>query len=433
MVSVTDLAVLGPKLALRAAVGIYRATDWGRDITHNAPDGWEVDQPWLWYMGPGDGPPVQFSNPLPNDDRRIYGMAALPGVTRCTSLICSTLGGLPWQVLRATSEGDVEHLRQPAWLDDPQALRLDGRVVSASVDDVRLSSVEFWTQWITAALWLGDGFVYAPIRNADGEPVPPLWQFHPSKVTVKEGHYFIEGAGEEPLPTGSVIHLRGEPPYGDGRGNGVLTRHAATLGLGLTINGYESGMYHSGVPAGFLTSSQPNLQEEEADALKSKWMEAHGSTKRSIAVLNATTAFTPIQFTPVDSALDEAKQWNLRDLAMAFGCPPYMLGVPGDTSTYANIESRMIEFRMFTLLPWSRRIESTLDAEFPKGTTVKIKTAGLERADTKTRYESYKLAIEGGWMTAEEVRALEDLALRPPFVAIARDENQAQQPEGVPA
>jgi phage portal protein BeeE len=69
-----------------------------------------------------------------------------------------------------------------------------------------------------------------------------------------------------------------------------------------------------------------------------------------------------------------------------------------------------------------------VDAEFPRGTTMKIKTAGLERADTKSRYEAYTLGINGGWLTVEEVRALEDLALRPP--ALSQHEQQPALPAG---
>lgn len=422
-------AALSQDLAMRAAVNVFRATDGGRDILHNSPDGWEVDAPWLWYFEPppNSGNPPDWSNPPPGAGGGVYGLAALPAVTRCTSIICATLAGLPWQVLRADPDGDVEKLTQPSWIDDPQAKRLDGRVVSEVLDDVRLSAVEFWTQWITAALWLGDGFVYCPVRNSDGQPVPPLWQFHPDLIEVRGGRYFVTGV-DEPLPTGSIIHLRGEPPYADGRGCGVLTRHAKQLGLSLTLDSYQSGMYRSGVPAGFLKSSQPHMEDTDAAKLQDAWMKAHGSSRRSIAVLNATTDFTPIQFSPVDAAIDVAKTWGLRDTALAFGIPPYMLGVPGDSSTYANVESRMIELRQFGLLPWARRIESTVDAEFPRGTTMKIKTAGLERADTKSRYEAYTLGINGGWLTVEEVRALEDLALRPP--ALSQHEQQPALPAG---
>jgi HK97 family phage portal protein len=119
---------------------------------------------------------------------------------------------------------------------------------------------------------------------------------------------------------------------------------------------------------------------------------------------------------PVDAGLAGAREWGLRDIALAFGVPPYMLGVPGDSSTYANVESRMIELRTFTLLPWIRRIESVLDSEFPRGTSVKIKSDALLRADTATRYQAYESALRAGWITVDEVRALED---RPPLPASA--------------
>jgi phage portal protein BeeE len=78
------------------------------------------------------------------------------------------------------------------------------------------------------------------------------------------------------------------------------------------------------------------------------------------------------------------------------------------------VESRLIQYRMLSLLnPWVRRIESCLDAQFPTGTSLKIATAGLERADTTTRYNAYKTALDAGWLSVDEVRALEDLAPLP--------------------
>jgi HK97 family phage portal protein len=143
-------------------------------------------------------------------------------------------------------------------------------------------------------------------------------------------------------------------------------------------------------------------------------MEQHGgsNTRKSIAVLNATTEFHPIALSPIDSQLDKAREWSLRDIALAFGVPPYMLGIPGDSATYANVESRMIELRTFTLLPWIRRIESTLDAQFPRSTSIKIATDATLRADTLTRYQAYSVGLTGGWLTVDEIRAMEN---RPPL------------------
>lgn len=406
------------RLATRAASILY-ATD-GRDILYNRPDGWEVDRPWLWWIGPDNGGSSVWGNPPPGADMSEW-FATLPAVSRCTSIICDTVGGLPWLVYRG-----YDQLPTPDWVTDPMALRLDGRVVGSPLDlDVKLSAVEFWANWITAALWLGDGYVYVPVRDSAGQPKPPLWQLHPNDVDIRDGRYWVE---DVQLPEGSVLHLRGYGPYKGGHGNGVITRHAADLGLALVTRNYTEGMYSSGVPAGYLQSSQPHLEEEEAKALKAKWLEQHGGSRRSIAVLNATTAFTPIQITPLDSALDTARQWSLRDVALAFGIPPYMLGVPGDSSTYANVESRMIELRAFTLLPWIRRIESTLDAQFPRGTTLKVKTAGLERADTKTRYDAYAVGIGSGFLTVDDVRTLEDL---PPLGEVSSAGDLAGAPPAI--
>jgi HK97 family phage portal protein len=386
---------------------ILTATD-GRDILRNTPDGWEVDQPWLWWNGPagGDGTGGPWGNPPPGADEIFTTATNIPAVARCTSIICDTIAGLPWHVFSGWSQLD-----SPSWIDDPQALRRDGRIVSASSDQVRLSAVEFWSQWITSALWFGDGYVYVPVRDAAGAPKPPLWVLHPDDVEISDGRYYVAGS-DVPFAEGEIIHLRGEPPYKKGHGSGVIDRFGADLALAATVRTYAGSTYGTGVPAGYLKVNSPNLTVEQAADLKARWMEQHGRTQKSIAVLNATTEFHPIALSPIDGQLDKAREWSLRDVALAFGIPPYMLGIPGDQSTYANVESRMIELRTFTLLPWIRRIESTLDAQFPRSTSLKISTDATLRADTLSRYQAYSIGLSGGWLTVDEIRAMEN---RPPL------------------
>src|SRR5262245_57510910 len=90
---------LSPMGSSPIGIKVHTATD-GRDVLINDPDGWEVDQPWLWWLGPagGDGTGGPYGNPLtPNDP---MGAGTLPAVSRCTSIICDTIAGLPWQVFR---------------------------------------------------------------------------------------------------------------------------------------------------------------------------------------------------------------------------------------------------------------------------------------------------------------------------------------------
>ena len=76
---------------------------------------------------------------------RSPGPPASPPSHRATGLIVDTIGTLPWHVYR----NETERLPTPPWIADPQALRLDGRVVdTVRTDETRGSAVDFWCQWI---------------------------------------------------------------------------------------------------------------------------------------------------------------------------------------------------------------------------------------------------------------------------------------------
>jgi len=143
-------------------------------------------------------------------------------------------------------------------------------------------------------------------------------------------------------------------------------------------------------------------------------MRQHGGPRKKIAVLNATTDFHALGLDPAALQLAQMRDYSLLDIALMFGVPPWFLGIRTDSNTYANITSRMIELAEFTLLPWGRRIESSLDAEFPRGTEMRVNMDGLRRADTLTRYQAHEIALRSKFMTVEEVRDLENL---PPLPA----------------
>jgi HK97 family phage portal protein len=399
------------RLALRQiATSILRATD-GRDVLMNDPDGWEVEKPWLWWTGPagsngaGGGP---IGHPIPGaGPGATFG--GIPAVSRATELIVNTIAAsCPWHVYR----DDTERLTTPDWIADPQALRLDGRVVDpASLHESRWSHIDFWGQWLQSALWLGDGFAYAPARDAAGAPAPPLWVLHPYDVSIRDGSYWV---GDVQLEAGSILHLR-RAPIVDGRGTGVLEQFAADLGMAGALRDYTAGAFASGIPAGYLKTSAPKLTADDAAALKAKWLEQHGGLRRSIAVLNATTEFHPLTWSPVDLAAVEFSRLSLGQVGLMFGVPGYLLNAPTDSSTYANVENRMLELYQLTLLNWMRRIEAVISAQLARGTGLKIEADGLLRADVRTRYDTYRTARDKEILTVDEIRELEN---RPPIESL---------------
>jgi HK97 family phage portal protein len=417
-------AVIETRAAVRPSV--YTATD-GRDMLVNSPDGWEVDKPWLWWQGPagGDGTGGPLGNPPPGAGRPAHVPAA---VTRCTSLICDTIAGLPWQVRRG-----LERMPTPPWIDDPQLLRMDARIDGGVVPATRRSVVEFRSYLLKSMLWRGEAMIYVPNRNADDSPAPPLWQLNPDMIAEEGGRYYVPGSNPVSSYLGDagpdvradyefgpreLIVIRGMVDEGP-RGLGVLGAHMWELALAGLIPSFAFNMLRRGVPGGYLKVNAPNLVKAKAEELQRNWMKSHGGLDRRIAVLNATTEFHALTMDPAALQLAQMRDYATHDVALVFGVPPYMLGLAGSggRDTYANVESRMIELCEFTLLPWTRRVEASHDAELPRGTDMKINMDGLRRADTKTRYEAHKLGVDGGWLTDDEVREMED---RPPLTAEQR-------------
>jgi HK97 family phage portal protein len=209
--------------------------------------------------------------------------------------------------------------------------------------------------------------------------------------------------------------MRGQTPIVDGRGSGVLSRFAGDLATITALRAYVAGAFTAGVPAGYLKTSQPNVTQEQADTLKARWMAQHGG-RRSIAVLNSTTEFHPLTWSPVDTDAANFTQLTQSQVALMFGLPVSMLGGPsGNSLDYSTTELRMIELYQLTLLPWIRRIEAVLSAQLPAGTSTRIEVDGLLRADTKTRMETYEIGIRTGVMTVDEARAYEN---RPPLSGV---------------
>jgi HK97 family phage portal protein len=281
---------------------------------------------------------------------------------------------------------------------------------------------------LVSCLWHGDGFVWVPSRDAQGQPVAPLFVLNPTDVEVQEydtdqrvrGYWVNVGGGRSVrLGPEEIIHVRGMAPIIDGRGQGVLASHLESWREAVAQRDYAQGLYSAGIPAGYLKTSAPNLTEPQAEALKAKWMENHGSTRRSIAVLNAVTEFHPIQMPPEAAQMVEAKRLSILDVANAFGVEPYMLGLPSDGSTYANIQDRMVSFARFTLLPWARRVEEALSREFPTGTNVHLDLDSLARANSADRGAYYAQGLAEGWLTVDEVREAEGLPPLPSTPTLA--------------
>lgn len=425
-----------------ASVNTHTATD-GRDLLVNDPDGWEVERPWLWWDGPasGTGTGGPFGNPPPGAFGGPKSYTALPVFMQCTALISEQIAAMPWQVFR---DGVKES--PPSWVADPMAARLDGRVPALDVPLVRLSAPEFWAQVITSLLWFGEAFVYTP-RNDAGSIIAPLWILHPDDVDLdtSTGRYYIDGGefGPEFLEERDVIVIRGHMKPGSQRGIGVVRLFRDELRLATAVRGFALNTYRSGIPAGYLKVNQPDLTPERARALQTMWMKQHGGELKRIAVLNSVTEFHALDVDHQTGALLDMLKVTAWEICTMFGVPTSKVGLSvSDSMTYNNAQDDDARFVKDTLRVWVDRIEHAITNRLPGNAYLKVNLDSYLRANTTDRFAAYALALdpESGWMTRDEVRALEDLpalGAPPPDPdpdAVADDAEPATEPEeGAPA
>ena len=110
----------------------------------------------------------------------------------------------------------------------------------------------------------------------------------------------------------------------------------------------------------------------------------------------------------------ENTELTIRQIAAAFGVKMHQLNELS-RATHTNIEEQQREFYVDTLMDILTGYEQELtyklftQQELEAGYYVKFNVNAILRADPKTRYEGYRIAIQSGFMTPNEVRELEEM------------------------
>ena len=123
--------------------------------------------------------------------------------------------------------------------------------------------------------------------------------------------------------------------------------------------------------------------------------------------------YTPIAISPEQAQFLETRKFQINEIARIFRVPPHMLA-DLEKSSFSNIEQQSLEFVKYTLDPWVIRWEQAmnksllLDSE-KRTVFTKFNVDGLLRGDYASRMTGYATARQNGWMSANDIRELENL------------------------
>ena len=200
-----------------------------------------------------------------------------------------------------------------------------------------------------------------------------------------------------------LTHVPGEP-----LGQGPIQAWAEGLRGAIDAHQYAaSWTKRGGRPTGILTTDQTLSADmaKEWKAAANKTMTPEGG----VAVLGNGLTYKQCYLTPAELQLLDVRKVNVISVARIFGIPARLMltSGDGDSKTYANMEQESILFVRHTLMPYMREIEAVLSDLLPDD--VRFNVDGFLRPDTTTRYAAHKVAIEAGFLTVDEVRAIEGL------------------------
>ncbi|MFP4239224.1 MAG: phage portal protein [Rhodosalinus sp.] len=224
-------------------------------------------------------------------------------------------------------------------------------------------------------LLTGDAYVEA-VAGAKGAPVE-LHVLRSDRMRVVPGpdgwpagfDYTVSGRTHRFDATarpGPVCHLRSFHPQDDHYGLSPLQAAAQAIDVHNAASRWSKALLDNAArPSGAIVyrgaDGAGGLSSEQYDRLVAE-MESYHQGARNAGrpmLLDGGLDWKPMGFSPSDMEFQKTKEAAAREIALAFGVPPMLLGLPGD-ATYANYQEANRAFFRLTVLPLAARVMAAL-------------------------------------------------------------------------
>ena len=335
-------------------------------------------------------------------------------VYACVRILAEAIAGLPLHVYRYRSDGGKERIPfHPLYHllhDEPNP-----EMTSFVFRETLMSHLLLW------------GNAYAQIvRNGRGEAIA-LYPLLPSKMEVNRTqngelvYKYYRDVDESGInPKGGYVTLRKDevlhfPGLGfDGLiGYSPIAMAKNAIGMSLATEEYGAAFFANGAnPGGVL--EHPGVIKD-IQRVKDSWNSAYqgSGNAHKVAVLEEGMKFQAIGIPPEQAQFLETRKFQINEIARIFRVPPHMVG-DLEKSSFSNIEQQSLEFVKYTLDPWVVRWEQSLQQVLilPSEKTalfIKFNLDGLLRGDYQSRMTGYSVGRQNGWMSANDIRELENM------------------------
>lgn len=275
-------------------------------------------------------------------------------------------------------------------------------------------------QMTVDAIFHGDGYALTT-RRADGSAME-IHRLDPRAVERKvrsDGEPFYiyrTQAGAHEIAHGDVLRISAPSLDGE-RGYPVIGSARESIGLAISMERHFARSLRKGFKPSASLTLPGKLSEPSAERLKkARSSEATGEGSGGLTIWEEGAKLTIHELTSTDQQFIQNREFQIVEIARAFGIPPVLLG-DLSSATFKNVEELGRQFATYTLghwlTEWEDAYQTTLIAPEERGDIfVDFTLDALLAADLATRAEAYAKQIAARVLSPNEARAMEN---RPGF------------------
>jgi len=328
-------------------------------------------------------------------------------VLACVRVLAETVAGLPFIVYRRGQNGRERDTSLPLY-----------NLLSSKPNRYQ-TAFEFREMLMAHCLLRGNGYAQK-VYDGSGR-LAELVPLNPTKVEPvlnPDGSlvykFRTENYGEILIPGEDVFHLKGLATDGV-LGVSPITYAREAVGLSIATEEFGARVFSNDAKPGGILEHPGKLTDEAHKRIKDSWQAAHAGLKNAhkVAVLEEGMKWQRIGISASDTQFIEARKFQIEEIARIFRVPPHLIGHL-ERATFANIEHQSLEFVQHTLLPWLRRWEQAISTRLMSEQESishysEFLVDGLLRGDIQSRYSAYAVGRQWGWLSADDVRRLENM------------------------
>jgi len=327
----------------------------------------------------------------------------LSAVWACVRLISQCVASLPVVVYRKDGGGRV--VDNGHWLAK----------LMMSRPNRYQTRFEFWEHMVSNLVLHGNA--YAKIART-GFGVASLLPLNPLQTETRLSagevvHLFTMDGNVDAFASESVWHAKLNSELIVGRSPLQFGRNV--IAIGQAADSSVTKIYkNGGKPSGVL-SFDKLLKKEQRAEIRESFNSLTTGTDERLLVLELGAKFDPISMSPQDIELLASRKYQVDEIARWFGVPSILINQnEGSTTLGSSTGEIMAAFYKLNLRPYLEALENSMQTwlftEEDRAThEVEFDFEALLRADTKSRFDTYRVGIASAVLTPDEARAREGL------------------------